>query len=482
MKEVALLFHNKRTLLGIGLLTGLIYSSFNIAENSGKLKKISTFDSGIQTCYSRVNQTYTAKLLEDKGSQYLTQNFQALTEECFAESMMNLDENFKNQLSSVEKKLSNLASNVHWFHEDLISPNSKATLSGGEGRDIGSRFEKIENTKDEILEEAETYKTKISNDLNNQKTIFYVAASLLAVVMLLEYLAGARKKISNNAREIEADKELLDQGGVHSVKLGEIIRLALEQNDLKSCAKLFNNYYVHTTFEKSIKQKNKASIDSLITPAIVTTSSTTTSMKSNEIVSNETIDKIWNDDTIGIVADTNENNSYTLNLDTYTTKVIDALAEKLFSQGVQVDVNIDDKINVKGQDEILEQVLYHAINFAVNSTSKGTQNKSVRVAAIKLGDVVALDISSNGSGFETNKLKDIASIDLDLQIAQSLLSEIEGKMQVDNKLSQAGDVVGPRIKLILKGASTVSTSKLVDLKKGSKKDILSQLQSSSAIN
>ena len=53
------------------------------------------------------------------------------------------------------KKLSTLASNVHWFHEDILSPASAHTIAhDGEVRDVGSRFGKIETTKDEILEDG----------------------------------------------------------------------------------------------------------------------------------------------------------------------------------------------------------------------------------------------------------------------------------------------------------------------------------------
>ena len=483
MKEISILFQNKRTLLGLALLGVLITTTYNIQENSGKIKRLSTFESGMQTCFSRVNQTYTAKLLDDSSSQYLSQNFQGLTEECFAESISSVEENFKVEMANSLKKLSTLASNVHWFHEDLLAPSGIKSLSNGEGRDIGSRFEKIENTKDEVLDETETMKTKVTGDLNSSKNIFYATSTLLVVLMVLEYLANTKRKISNNAREIEAEKELQDNGGIHSVKLGEIVRLALEQNDLKNCAKLFNNFYIHTSFEKTVKGKNKA-LENLAVP--------TSKVNANEsraisaVATSSNIDKIWNDDSIGVAADmvsSRELNLEAVNLDQSISKVVDHLAEKLFSKGVQVDIKVDEKINVMGVDEAIEQIVYHALTFAINNSSD-KNNAVVTLSAIKLGDIVAIDITNTGTGFHPEVVRGKAGlipsdkqIDLDLQICSSLTSEVNGKIQLDNKINQNGEISGARIKVILKTAEG-KTTRLVDLKKGSKKDLMAQLSNS----
>ena len=49
-------------------------------------------------------------------------------------------------------------------------------------------------------------------------------------------------------------------------------------------------------------------------------------------------------------------------------------------------------------------------------------------------------------------------------------------MQLDNKLNQNGDVVGGRIKIIFKSGTVSESSRLVDLKIGSKKEILAEMQ------
>jgi predicted PurR-regulated permease PerM len=80
MKHITKLLENKRSVCGLLLLGGLIFTTYNIQESSNSVKKVTNFESGMQTCFSRVNQTYTAKLIGDTSSNYLSQNFQNLTE------------------------------------------------------------------------------------------------------------------------------------------------------------------------------------------------------------------------------------------------------------------------------------------------------------------------------------------------------------------------------------------------------------------
>jgi hypothetical protein len=475
------LLDSKRNIAGIFLLAALVGITYNIQENSTRIKRLTNFESGMQTCFARVNQTYTAKMLGETTSNYLTQNFQNLTEECFAEGILNVEESFKTELAQVAKKLSTLASNVHWFHEDILSPGTARAIAGAgetEGRDVGSRFEKIESTKDEILENSDQYKTELSGTLNKEKNIFYVVSTLLVLVMISEFMSATRKRLANVAREKEAEAELLDNGGAVSVKVGEIIRNALEQNDLVNCSKLFSNYHAEQAMDKTIKGKNKLSLEELITPVGVLSS----------VVVNDKIDKIWNDDNIGVSADKSEGKMLVdLNLEQISAAVIDLVAEKLFSQGVQLDTKIPENLMIKARTEEIEQILYHLMNYAINSTHSENGEKNISIFAHKLGDIVAFDLIHSGLGFDEQILKQRAglsqtnkNLDIDLQICQTLLGEIQAKVQLDNKLNQNGEIIGGRVKIIFKAGE--STARLVDLKKGSKKEILASMNAGNIQN
>jgi hypothetical protein len=478
MKKVASILESKRNIAGLFILAGLIFTTYQIQENSAQVKKLSNFESGIQTCFTRVNQTYTANILGDTSSVYLTQNFQNLTEECLAESLLGV-ENSKG-LSIAAKQLSNLASNVHWFHEDILIPGGAQTKTiTGEGRDVGTRFEKIETTKNEILDSSANYKNEISNSLNTEKNIFYVSATLLFILMITEYMSITRRRLSNSAREKEAHAELLNNGGVTSVKVGEIIKVALEQNNLINCSRLFANYHAYTAMEKG---KNKMSIEALVTPI----GANTTQVKK---LNTTAIDQMWEDDSQTISADTAtilklEN----INLEQASSSVIDLLAEKLFSKGVQLDFNIAENLIISSRQEELEQAFYHLFAYAINSTQPDKGEKNISIVAHKLGDVVAFDLIHSGTGFEESVLKQraglggtVEALDVDLQVCQSLLTEMGAKIQLDNKIDQNGNAVGGRIKIIFKTGihndAVAGAGRLVDLKVGSKKEILASMSS-----
>lgn len=174
-----------------------------------------------------------------------------------------------------------------------------------------------------------------------------------------------------------------------------------------------------------------------------------------------------------------------LNLEQMSSAVIDLLAEKLFSQGVQLDTKIPENLMIKGRSEELEQILYHLMNYAINSTHSETGEKSISIFAHRLGDIVAFDLIHSGLGFDEQILKQRAglsqsnmALDLDLQICSSLLEEIQAKVQLDNKLNQHGHIIGGRVKIIFKSGE--NTARLVDLKKGSKKEILASMNSNQA--
>lgn len=478
MKKIISVLENKRSIAGLFLLAGLVFTTYTIQENSSQVRKLTNFESGVQTCFTRVNQTYTANLLGDSASTYLTQNFQNLTEECLAEGILSVENSFQKDLNGAAKQLSNLASNVHWFHEDILAPAGAKNLAGkGEARDVGARFEKIETTKDEILESTNAVKTQITNSLNQQKNIFYVSATLLVVLMLAEYMSMTKKRLSNGAREKEAQAELLNNGGAASVKVGEIIRVALEQNELFNCSKLFANFHASAISDKG---KNRMTLESLVTPI------GTESKKSESI-----IDKLWEDDSFGVSADMSAANILDdINLEQMCSGVVDLLAERLFSKGIQLDMNIPENLLIRGRQEELEQTMFHLFSYAINSTKSETGEKNISVFSHKLGDVVSFDMIHSGSGFDESILKQRvgldngnSEIDLDLQICQSLLGELDTKVQLDNKLDQNGNTIGGRVKIIFKTGSTVTQSaeapqrQLVDLKVGSKKDILATFAS-----
>lgn len=482
MKKVFNIFDNKRNILGIFLLGGLVFNTYKIQENSNNLKKMTNLENGIQTCFQRVNQTYTAKLLGDKVSQYLAQNFQNLTEECFAEALLTSENIALGVAPNISKQLTNLASNVHWFHEDILAPGAvkKLAANSKEGRNVGNRFEKIETTKEEILDSSAQYKNVISSTINNHKNIFYISSTILLMLMLAELMAMAKRRMSNAARELEAGAELSDQGGIYSVRIGEIIKVALEQNEMIRCSQLFTNYYSHN---QTLKLKTKNISEMLVTPT----------RKDLSTSNQKEIDELWADDAYGVSVDSTqgeETRELGVSLELATSNVVDLMAERLFSHGIQIDMNIPQAAVIAANQEEIEQSLYYLFSYAINASKDFSAEKSIGIVSHKLGEIVTFDMSFSGTGFDSEILKQRVGLDsvageleLDLKICQGILNDLGAKVQLDNKIDQSGEIVGSKVKLILKGLKTSESSgKLVDLKVGTKQEILKSLRESSQSN
>ena len=86
------------------------------------------------------------------------------------------------------------------------------------------------------------------------------------------------------------------------------------------------------------------------------------------------------------------------------SKVIDIHSSKIFTQGIKLDLNVEDDIFVQVDQESLEQMFYYLILNAVNSSENAEEkdNDSYK----KLGGTVLVEISYLGEGFSKELILD----------------------------------------------------------------------------
>lgn len=474
-----------KLLTPIILLTVLV-TNYNIQESASNFKKITNFENGIQTCFMRVNQSFTAKLLNDSSSNYLSSNFQSLTEECFAEAVVNLEDSFKSNFLKASKVLNTLASNVHWFHEDILAPENlkkvDKNLKENEYRDVGSRFEKIEQTKDEILDLCEKFKSSVELSLKKQKNIFIFSTIFLLIFILIEMLLFFRNRIINKKLEKEAKLELNYNTNQFSTKSVEIITDALIANNLNNCSLLFANYKPLENLDSKLKAVSKLDIEKLITPVSNVKPNTTV----NAITTNEIIEKVWENDNLAIDLDNKievqtikqVDNLMNVNLEKICSDYLDTNVDKFFSKGILVNIDIPKNFLIKGHLEGMEVAIFHLMNFAVGVSNDPKIEKSVRLVAKKIGDLSIFDFYFKGKGFTDGLTVEeiLESSNLDLKIAISIFLETTAKLQFENTINQIGEVEGGHLKILFK--SGVNESRLVDLKIGNKKELKEILEKS----
>ena len=85
--------------------------------------------------------------------------------------------------------------------------------------------------------------------------------------------------------------------------------------------------------------------------------------------------------------------------------MIDIHSSKIFTQGVKLDLNVEDNVNVQGDQESLEQIFYYLILNAVNS-GDNSENKKVSIKLKKLGGTVIIELAHSGKGFPKELILD----------------------------------------------------------------------------
>lgn len=504
MKILKLTTYAKEYALQLVLLGTVITTGYMISENAKTYQKVLNLEGGIGTCFQRVNQTFTAKIIADQSSVYLTQNFQSLTEECMAEGLVSAEELLRKTDGTTFKKLSTLASSIHWFHEDILSSGSANALTGKTktATNPSERFEKIESLKDDVFEGTDALKSSLNEANNVLKIAFVSLMALFGVAVLIELFRQTKRRYSNHLRELEAQSELFDYAVLNPARSIDILKNSFENNELYYCSKLFNRLIDGTAFQATSQTSVKENSGKANIPAALQM----LGPKDNEVVTRHKLDLAWEDPTMARSADgfkavdslveetlslKEKNRAMTstlveatknsVNLENCVEKIFDLVSDRVFKSGIAIELNMDSSLNVQFSNEELEQVLFQVFNNALSSLEAKTEstNRKLTINGIKLGSSVVLDVINTGT-MQTESVVDQKATEIDeanigLTICEAFMEEHGGKVQFDTILNNQGTRTGEMVKLVFKGAEAgiqPTTARLVDVKVGTKKDIL----------
>lgn len=501
MKILKLTTYAKEYALQLVLLGTVITTGYMISENTKTYQRVLNLEGGISTCFQRVNQTFTAKIINDQSSVYLTQNFQSLTEECMAEGLVSAEELLRKTDGATFKKLSTLASSIHWFHEDILSGGGANALTGKTKTvaNPSERFEKIESLKDDVFEGTDALKSGLNEATNVLKIAFAALIGLLAVAVLIELFRQTKRRYTNHLRETEAQSELFDYAVLNPARSIDILKNSLENNDLHYCAKLFGRLIDGTAFQTSAQGTTREVGGKTNIPAALQM----LTPKDTEQATRQKLDLVWEDPTMARSADgfgvvdslveetltlkeknrggnptTNKNS---VNLENCVEKIFDLVSDRVFKSGIAIELNMDSSLNVQFSNEELEQVLFQVFNNALRSLEAKTEKttRKLTINGIKLGSSVVLDVINSGT-LQTESVVDQRTNDIDeanigLTICEAFMEEHGGKVQFDSIINNQGVRTGEIVKLVFKGAEAniqPASARLVDVKVGTKKEIL----------
>lgn len=478
-KQLQVWLKNKKAIVGVGVTAVLILSGVFQQRLNTKSSNISSLQSNLSTCFSRVNQSYTAKVIGDSTSMYLESGFMKTTEECFAEANSEFESIFQASAKKMGQAINALVSDVHWFHERVEETTNSFSEQDSEVvlSNLSDRFEKLEMKFDEVDGEVIRRVESISLSKSNMTILLFIL-SVLAPLLLLWDLAERKNLRQRNLSSEKSAKDRIDndKAVVHS-EVADIIKEALEQNKLVYCSQLFSQYHALNPVQKSDDTVGRIQ---------------TISLEEGELSENQ-IDQIWSqsesDDTLVIQAEGTPETEVVYdgavtNLDSTLTTVSTHLSNKLLADGVIIDLDVSDNLSVQGEEEAIEQVVYNLIMNAVKNCQVADGKNRIQINAKRLGDNVFVNIEDSGIGFTreflsaVNGLGDVDEhMPLSLKISRELVEDFKGSMSFEN-IYDDKVISGSKVQVVLRN-NDIQIKRVASITKGTKKEILESIKQQS---
>lgn len=478
IRDFIINFRKKSSMIGLVLLGVLLGLAWYLASTGLKIKKLSVLSDGVGICFTRVAQTYTAKLLGSE-SVYLNQRFLGDTQECFADAVMEAEEKFGQDLISVNSKLNTLASDVYWFHERVNSKGSKFVAGRASNVRVGARFEKMEELRDDIIEGIGKHRQQQIDTVSKVKTYLLALVFLVYFLFIFDYGFNLRKRIINKGFDSEA-KHVYEQGGLagRSFEIEEILNNAFKNNDLVYCSKLLSSYHSEC-------------LEGKLDIYIAKTSVQDDAKKEEGEVISETTEIIEKQREVFP--------THNANLSKVISKVLHILDARFTGERMAFDTDIPDNIEVDVSEDALEQIFYSLFLNSLKSSQTSQRQKVISVKMRKVNSTVVMNFVDSAAGFSPQLLElqsrpdtnDSMELGCDLLVCQELVRDFNGKISFNNVVDQENNVVGRSFEIsfpYVGVAETVNVSEvletkkkrrpqLVFFKKGSKKAILEEIKS-----
>lgn len=187
--------------LGTALAISTFYSRSSINNGFG-LKKIIA---GLQTCSNRTNQTFTATMINEMSSGFVTEDFMNLTDECLAE-LNTIGQKSILIGDSLKDNLSELSEKTHWFHQKVLK--ILASVKNAEGStsfntfDIASRYEVLDLLRNDGLTSLEAIEAANIDTTNT----WLAVTTFLALILLgtLSLIFGNNYLLQRKVDELES--------------------------------------------------------------------------------------------------------------------------------------------------------------------------------------------------------------------------------------------------------------------------------------
>lgn len=450
-----------------------------------------SLQSGVATCFWRVGQSYTSLVSGQAGNRYLARDFTAATEECFADANA-LAEGLSGMiLAGPDKKLvarlNTLASDAHWFHAKIKEGGGRAPALLGEpegdaqserAAGIGKRFTKLEALYNQVQAElgrASSTRSSVSAWASMVLFAFLGAAGVLAWA---NYTARRREDQELNEAEARAQEALL-KGQVEDFNLVRDIALAalasrgplrsaqlLTQFNWRSFALLAAGQ--RSEDPESIKQAAKLSLEEIWSSREAAAPPGPKAQRDVVPVPAPTSQVDFGS---GERSSGKDNKVF---LEAPFSRALDMHAGRLFSLGVNLGLDIDEKAWVpaaEGANEALDHVVFNLMGLCLDKLANNQKARklSVKIASTGKGASItfshALEGQSPAGEGEMGALREILT-PLGAQIYQE--QNLQGGQDV--RIVFTGEAP--------KSDTATRRGRLTTIRKGSKRSLRQELSPS----
>jgi hypothetical protein len=445
MKKLLGLSSSKICLIsGLSLFVTLA-SFWHLRQNQGHLDRMNSLSQGVNTCFSRISQTFTALMIKDIRSPYLNRSFMAVSDECLGETSKAVSP-FKKDLGKGYQLLNQLISEVNWFHEIVVKIHAPLVAKQAVHppmTPLMDRFSKMENFKTDLIDEMELTVGKLRELQRNDE--YLIALSLIIFVLGLSLLSLQDHQRARVIKQLEDSAVNLLQSGRNNTGavVDQLIDNALSSQNLLITSQVFRDYHGHLLESLAMRQKS--------------------------VIKNNNQKIFVEEEPITEVRETEFKTSLKEVLISIQNNQPKDLIQATEVRDVHLDVSY----------EVLEQVMSSSINQLASRRTGGKKilvsnqiHSDKSIINIFLGDSIytATELSFSQSQLDKNA----ETIDMNLIILKEMVNESGIQWQLENKVDRNGKIIGANIKLNVKRVPK-EKSKLVSLTKGKKRDLAKDL-------
>lgn len=439
------------TLGSLALGAAIFFQQYHL----DKLSSARTLSSGVETCFSRVTQSFTALMLKEIKSNFLQSEFMTSTSSCWEEVSKVYQKNFDNKVAF--SAVNQLISDTHWFHEKLskISAMIETQQVSLGDSNILSKYANLDDLKTSLLESMELLAKKAKKTADTWLVAFISFFIGMSSWVLMNLLNSRQNSISRETLNKKITQLNLDE--VQARELEDLLQKALQLSQIHEASKIFDIYksvLIERT-QQSVIATHQAQLD-----------------VGN--VRNQSIDK-------SIPKENDSNLKEVVSLTESVQRVINSQEDDAFKAGVSIENKLPN-LWIKGENEDIEQLIYSTLNTCISLSKQHNSGRQITINGKMLGATTYISFKVNNVTINQSCLDNLVNDVFDESYAQiSMVNELAKGVVSSVEFSNKGSH-SFMIRFLFEAFVDKEEEKapsLVQVIKGKKKEILDRLKQAS---